>query len=171
MDASPIIGVWPCEPGRLPRPFGALEDTAPEPLFRGTIVRDQGDLLVVRVEGAAPPPAPPETLYRVDGRGLFVESRRAECLSPSQGRLHVLLVMTSAASGSGEFRLSPVSEPLGAVPGQAVNLAPSTVRELIRVLDQRLGELENRNGRCTHCQDAEAAAFLRRMKAWVGQKP
>ena len=43
----------------------------------------------------------------------------------------------------------------------------STVAELARVLEQRLERLDEHQGGCAHCRDAEAVAFLARLRAWL----
>jgi len=53
---------------------------------------------------------------------------------------------------------------------KAPRLDPGTVAELVRYLEERLAGLDARTGRCALCRDAEAAAFLNRMKAWLERR-
>lgn len=43
----------------------------------------------------------------------------------------------------------------------------ATVTELARILEQRLERLDEHRGGCTYCRDAEAVAFLARMRDWL----
>jgi hypothetical protein len=49
----------------------------------------------------------------------------------------------------------------------APRLDPATVTELARVLEARLRDLDARTARCSLCKDAEARAFLNRMRDWL----
>jgi hypothetical protein len=43
----------------------------------------------------------------------------------------------------------------------------ATVAELARVLEQRLERLDEHQDGCAHCRDAEAVAFLARLRSWL----
>jgi hypothetical protein len=49
----------------------------------------------------------------------------------------------------------------------APRLDPVTVAELARVLEARLRDLDARTAHCALCNDAEARAFLNRMRDWL----
>jgi hypothetical protein len=94
MDLALTVGIWQCAQGGGPEVVAVVGyGGAAPPDFRGTVVEERGDRLIVRVEGSAPPRAGPETVYRIEWHGLYVESGRDECPSIRRGQRHVLLTM------------------------------------------------------------------------------
>lgn len=55
----------------------------------------------------------------------------------------------------------------GAVSQPRPSLDPDTIAELARVLEERLERLDAHQGGCALCKDAEAVAFLARMRDWL----
>lgn len=49
------------------------------------------------------------------------------------------------------------------------DLDKATVRELARMLDERLKAVETYGGRCPSCRDGEAQAFLAKLRVLSGE--
>lgn len=56
-------------------------------------------------------------------------------------------------------------------PARMPDFDKATVRELARMLDERLKAVETYGGRCPACREAEAHAFLAKLRVLAGDVP
>jgi hypothetical protein len=96
MGSSPTVDFWECSAARgAPLDAVAAGCQARPPDFQGTIVHEGDGLVVVRVRDADLPRAAPETVYLVDGRGLYQEVKRVEWRGLDRGDPNALVSMAA----------------------------------------------------------------------------